>query len=512
MPTIEDLLKILKSGGGKKITEKNLILSYLKRQKPNYDLVMIRLAFDYAKDAHKNQRRKSGDDYINHPLRTAMTLANMGMDQSTIIAGLLHDVPEDTDINLVDIEKNFGPEVAKLVAGITKLGVLKYRGIEKYAENLRKMFVSMAQDIRIVMIKMADRLDNLRTLVALPKEKQERIARESLEIYAPIANRLGMGFIKGELEDLAFPYLYPEKYQWLKDEVMPKMDLKLEYLQTVIKEVRSKLKEEKLKVIEIYGRKKRLYSLFLKLQRPQYKDDPEKVFDLVAVRIIVPTVADCYHALGIVHKLWKPVSGRIKDFISQPKPNGYQSLHTTVFCFDGKIVEFQIRTPDMQQQAEYGIAAHWFYKESPGSRRKVVDKDHALPKKFNWIQDLVSWQKNIADNKQYLDTLSVDFFKSRFFIFTPKGDVIDLPEGATPIDFAYHVHTWIGDHCSGARINNQIASLDAKLKNGDMVEIITDKNRKGPSRDWMGFAKTHAAKNKIKSALSKTNIAPKIDY
>ena len=358
------------------------------------------------------------------------------MDQDTIIAGLLHDVPEDTTYSLVDVEKNFGKEVAQLVAGITKLGVIKYRGIERYAENLRKMFISMAQDIRIVLIKMADRLHNLRTLEHLPAEKQQRIAQESLEIYAPIANRLGMGVIKGEIEDLAFPYVYPDEYAWMKKEVLPKIEIKMEYVEKVI-------------------------------------------------------------------ELTKKEAGRIKDYISQPKPNGYQSLHTTVFCIDGKITEFQIRTKKMHEQAEYGIAAHWLYKEN-SKNKKIGGPGYTPPKKLKWVEDLVQWQRGVADSQQYLKSLTVDVFQNRIFVFTPKGDVIDLPENATPVDFAYHVHSWIGDHCSGAKINNQIVSLDRKLKNGDVIEIITDKKRKGPSRDWLKFATTAAAKSKIRSGAPRS--------
>lgn len=498
MPKLNDLLKILKEGNIK-ASEKHPILAYLRRNKPEYDLDMIRLAYDYAVEAHKGQKRKSGEPYISHPLQTAITLAEMNMDQPTIIAGLLHDIPEDTSHSLVDIEKNFGEEVAKLVAGITKLSIIKYRGMEKYAENLRKMFISMAQDIRIVMIKMADRLHNLQTLDALPKDKQKRIAQESLEIYAPIAHRLGMGYIKGEIEDLAFKYVYPEKYQWMEQKIIPKIELKLEYVEKIIKTVEKKLKEEKIEIISIRGRKKRLYSLYRKLRKPHYAGDPTKIYDLVALRIIVPTVADCYKVLGIIHHNWNPLAGRIKDHISQPKPNGYQSLHSTVFCEGQKIVEFQIRTPEMHHQAEYGIAAHWYYKETDKDLKKM-GKGYTLPKKFEWMQDLVKWQEEIQDNQQYLKSLSIDFFHNRFFVFTPAGDVIDLPEGATPVDFAYHVHSWIGDHCTGAKINNRMSSLDAELKNGDVVEIITDKKRKGPSYDWLKFVKTSAAKSKIKTA------------
>ncbi|NUM25706.1 MAG: bifunctional (p)ppGpp synthetase/guanosine-3',5'-bis(diphosphate) 3'-pyrophosphohydrolase [Candidatus Buchananbacteria bacterium] len=497
---IEELFRILKENH--KVTSRVPIFPYLKRAPANYDFDLIKLAYEFAEEAHKTQNRKSGEPYINHPLRTAITVAKLGLDQDTVIAALLHDVPEDTTYSLVEVEKNFGEDIAKLVGGISKLGIIKYRGMEKYAENLRKMFISMAQDIRIILIKMADRLDNLRSLEALPKEKQKRIAQESLEIYAPIANRLGMGQIKGELEDLSFPYVYPQKYEWMKKDILPKIELKMAYINRVIKIVEKELAAQKIKTTSIHGRQKRLYSLYLKLQKPHYNGDVSKIYDLVALRIIVPTVEDCYQALGVIHKLWKPLPGRIKDYIAQPKPNGYQSLHSTVFCTEGKIVEFQIRTPAMHDQAENGIAAHWQYKEkeSRQTNKKIGDPGYTLPKKLTWIEDLVKWQKEIQDNEVYLQSLTIDFFQNRIFVFTPKGDVIDLPEGATPVDFAYHVHSWIGDHCAGARINNQIASLDSKLKNGDVVDIITDKNRRGPSRDWLQFVKTGAAKGRIKSA------------
>lgn len=501
MTKIEDLIKILKENrqGNSKIT----IFPNFSNNKTEYDLDLIKLAYDYAENAHKDQKRKSGEPYINHPLETAIILAKVSMDEDTIIAALLHDVPEDTSCSLVDIEKNFGPEVAKLVGGITKLGVIKYRGMEKYAENLRRMFISMAQDIRIVLIKMADRLHNLKTLDALPPEKQKRIAQESLEIYAAIANRLGMGQIRGELEDLAFPYIYPKDYQWMKKEVIPKIEVKMEYIKKLIKIIEKELGRQKIKIISIHGRAKRLYSLFKKLQKPHYDGDVSKIYDLVALRIIVPTIEDCYQTLGIIHQFWKPLPGRIKDYISQPKPNGYQSLHSTIFGPAGKIAEIQIRTPKIHEQAEYGIAAHWHYKETGGKPKKLGKPGHTLPKKFDWIQDLVKWQKGIKDNQQYLKSLTVDFFQNRIFVFTPKGDVIDLPEEATPVDFAYHVHSWIGDHCTGAKINNRMVSLDAKLKNGDVITIITDKNRPGPSRDWLKFTKTNAARSKIRAGSKK---------
>ena len=501
MPKLEDLLKILKENRSA-TNGKAPAFVYLRR-KSEYDLDMIKLAYDFAAEAHKNQKRKSGEPYITHPLQVTITLAEMGLGQPTIVAALLHDVPEDTSYSLVDIEKNFGSEVSKLVTGITKLGIIKYRGMEKYAENLRKMFVSMAQDIRIVLIKMADRLHNLKTLAALPKEKQERIAKESLEIYAPIANRLGMGQVKGELEDLAFPYVYPDDYKWMTSKILPKIESKMESIQKVIKVVKKELSNEKIKVISIHGRQKRLYSLYQKLKKPHYDGDASKIYDLVALRIIVPDIGSCYQALGIIHKDWQPLPGRVKDYISHPKPNGYRSLHSTVFGPEGKIVEFQIRTEEMHQQAEYGIAAHWHYKETSKKNQKLDAPGYTLPKKQNWIQDLVNWQKDVIDNQQYLKSLTIDVFHNRIFVFTPNGDVIDLPEDATPVDFAYHVHSWIGDHCSGTKVNNRIATLDTALKNGDVVGIITDKNRKGPSRDWLKFVKTGAAKSKIKNSAQK---------
>ncbi len=500
MPDLNDLIKAIKDTRG---NSKIPVFEVLKKKNNSYDIDMIKLAYDFANEAHGGQKRKSGEPYIIHPLETAITLAKMGMDQPTIIAALLHDVPEDTNYSLVDVEKNFGPEVAKLVGGITKLGVIKYRGMERYAENLRRMFISMAQDIRIILIKMADRLHNLRTLKALPPEKQERIAKESLEIYAPIANRLGMGFVKGEIEDLAFPYVYPKEYHWMQTEIIPQIKIQMDYVNRVIKIVEKELSKENIKITSIHGRAKRLYSLFQKLRRPQYNGDVNKIYDLVALRIIVKDVSDCYHALGIIHHLWKPLPGRIKDYIAQPKPNGYRSLHTTIFCLEGKIVEFQIRTAEMHEQAEYGIAAHWHYKESDKNPKKIGEKGRELPKKFKWIQDLVDWQKEIQDNEQYLDSLNLDFFKNRIFVFTPNGDVIDLPEEATVVDFAYDVHTWIGDHCVGGKVNGVMASCDTTLKSGDVVEIVTDKHRKGPNRDWLLFAKTQAARSKIRSKLPK---------
>lgn len=481
MPKLEDLLKIVRRNNNKADTD------------------LIKLAFDFADTAHKGQKRLNGDPYIYHSLETAITLADMKADQTTIIAGLLHDVPEDTDYSLVDVEKNFGSEVANLVGGITKLGKIKYRGIERYAENLRKMFISMAEDFRVMLIKMADRLHNLKTLSSLPKEKAQRIALETLEIYAPIANRLGMGHIKGELEDLAFPYVYPKEYEWMKKNIVPRYKPKVEYIEKVIKILKKELDKHNIKINSIHGRQKRLYSLYQKLQRPQYDRDLSKIYDLVAVRIIVPTADDCYTVLGTIHHLWKPMPGRIKDYIAQPKPNNYQSLHTTVFCLDNEIVELQIRTQEMHEQAEYGIAAYWQYKEI-----NVLGKGYTIPKKLQWVAELVKWQKEIHSASEFLKSVrKFEAFANRIFVFTPHGDVIDLPEEATPVDFAYHIHTEVGNKCAGAKVNGEMASLDTQLKNGDMVEIIVDKNRKGPSRDWLKFVKTNMARYKIRSGAER---------
>jgi len=480
-----------------KIVEKNqAITGNLNKKEALDDLEMLRLAYDYAFEAHHHQTRASGEPYIIHPLATAQKLAETKLDITTIIAGLLHDVPEDTDRTLEDIEKNFDPEVAKLVGGITKLGRLKYRGMERYAENLRKMFVAMSEDIRVIFIKFADRLHNLKTLDALLPEKRLRIAKETLEIYAPIADRLSMGSIKGELEDLAFKYVYPEDYKWI-NKILPKeYRIKEKYLKKIKEEVIKKLSQSEIKPKELslQGRTKHLYSLYKKLLRPEINRDLSKVYDLIALRLIVPTISDCYGVLGILHSMYRPMPGRIKDYIANPKPNGYQSLHTTVFTDDGEIVEFQIRTQEMHEAAEYGIAAHWNYKETGGQLNS---------QNLKWINELLEWQKQIKDNNQFLQTIKFDIFQNRIFVFTPKGDVIDLPEGATPIDFAYHVHSNLGDKCTGAKVNNQLVNLSYQLKSGDIVEIIIDKNRKAPNPDWLEIAKTSVAKSKIRAALNR---------
>lgn len=466
------------------------LIEKIKSYHPGADLDLVRLAYDFANDAHKGQIRKSGEPYIIHPLAAAHYLADQKIDPTIICATLLHDVPEDTHVTLEEVEKNFGPEIASMVRGITKLGKLKYRGVERYIENLRKMFIAMAEDVRVMIIKFADRIHNLSTLAALPPQKRYRIALESLEIYAPIANRLGMDEIKGELEDLSFQYVYPKEYQRVKKIRDEKLKGKEMYFRQIIEKTRTELQKAGLKPAVIYGRNKRLYSLYQKLLK---KDNQiAKIYDLVAIRILVDSVADCYATLGILHNIWKPVTGRIKDYISQPKPNGYQSLHTTVFSDGGEVIEFQIRTRQMHEEAEYGVAAHWHYDEH-GAR---------LPKReIKWVKELAEIQKDILNRLSDLEEMKVDFLKTRIFVFTPRGDVIDLPEGASPVDFAYHIHTEIGNKCTGAVVNDKMVPLSTELKNGDVVDIQTDKNRKGPSQDWLNYVKTHTARYHIKTEL-----------
>ncbi len=463
------------------------LLNKIKTYDPEADLDIVRLAYDFAANAHEGQFRKSGEPYITHPLAAAHILANMRIDPVIITATILHDVPEDTPVTLDDVEKNFGKEIRSLVEGITKLGKLKYRGVERYIENLRKMFVAMAEDIRVMIIKFADRIHNLQTLGALPPQKAYRIGLESLEIYAPIASRLGMDEIKGELEDLSFQYVYPKEYQRILHIRDEKTKGTQEYFKKVEDMTKQELQAAGIPMIEIYGRNKRLYSLYKKLERKD--NNINQVYDLIAIRVIVPTVADCYAALGILHKLWKPMRGRIKDYISQPKPNGYKSLHTTVLGEEGQIVEFQIRTKEMNEEANFGIAAHWHYNEK-GS--------HAPKKEIQWAKELAEIQKEVLTKLSDLEEIKVNFLQTRIFVFTPKGDVIDLPEGATPVDFAYHIHTEIGNKCTGALVNDKMVSLDSELKNGDVIEIQIDKNRKGPNEDWINFVKTQTAKAHIR--------------
>jgi GTP diphosphokinase / guanosine-3',5'-bis(diphosphate) 3'-diphosphatase len=474
------------------------VIDKVKENNPQADTDLVRLAYDFADNAHKGQTRKSGEPYIQHSLHTAFGLAQMKADLNTIVAGLLHDVPEDTSCTFEDIEKNFGSEIATLVRGITKLGKIKYRGIKRYRENLRKMFLAMAADIRIIMIKFSDRLHNLRTLEALPKEKQERIARETLEIYVPIAELLGIWGLKWQMEDICFKILFPEEYKKLqyKYEVEKKAENN-QYIQKVKEILGEALKDTNVEN-DIVGRFKHLYSIYRKMQEKNYAFD--EIYDVFALRVIVSSISDCYKTLGIIHSIWKPKAERFKDYIALPKPNGYRSLHTTVFGPEGKSVEFQIRTEQMNDEALYGIAAHWHYK------RKYDNEDRKQPK---WVEEILEIQKNISNTKDFIKNIKLDVFQHRIFVLSPKGDAFELPEGSTPIDFAYAVHTAIGNKAVSAKVNERMTTLDHELKNGDMVEIITEKNKKGPSYNWVNFVKSKRAKDKIKQNSQKYSIFEK---
>ncbi len=468
----------------------------IKKERLRVDRDMLRLAYETAERAHRGQVRQSGEPYIAHSLAVADTLARLRLDEETVIAGLLHDVPEDTAVTIDEIRKDFGGTVASLVDGVTKLGTLKYRGMERYVENLRKMFIAMAQDIRVILIKFADRLHNLETLSHLPKpEKRYRIALESIEIYAPIANRLGMGEIKGQLEDLSFPYVNPDAFERTKRLVAERLGDVTGYIDELKEELSKELHARRIKPIDIHGRQKHIYSLYKKLRRPDISGDITKVHDLVAVRIILKDIEDCYAALGIIHGLWRPLPGRIKDYIAQPKPNGYQSIHTTVLGPKGRIVEIQVRDKRMHDDAEYGIAAHWHYDET-GKKR---DASSPVGTKLGWVRELAEWQKEL-EAEQYLEALKIDVFSNRIFCFTPKGDVIDLPEGASAIDFAFAVHSDLGDQITGARVNGKFEPVATVLKSGDVVEVVIDRNRLRPNPDWLPFVKTSLAREKIKRA------------
>jgi GTP pyrophosphokinase len=471
------------------------IVNKFKENHPKADTTMLELAFEFALKAHGDQKRKSGEPYIQHCLHTAFVLAQIKADLATVMAGLLHDIPEDTEYSLADIEKNFGQEVAGLVEGITKLSKIKYRGVERYRESLRKMFLAMARDLRVILIKFADRLHNLKTLKSLPLEKRQRIAKETLEIYAPIAGLLGIWGLKWQMEDLCFKQLYPEEYSKLEYiyEVKKKSENN-QYIQKVKNILSSKLREAAIP-FELAGRFKHLYSIYQKIQKKNRKFD--EIYDVFALRVIVPDIADCYKVLGLIHSLWRPNPSRFKDYIAVPKPNGYRSLHTTVFGPEGKPTEFQIRTKEMDEEAKYGIAAHWYYK----MRAK---NDSGLRTQPAWIKEVLKIQQETENANDFIKQIKFNVFRDRIFVFSPRGDVVDLPEGATPIDFAYTVHTDIGNQAVGALVNDKITPLDQELKNGDLVEIITEKRRKGPNRDWLKFVKTSTAKDKIKQNLKST--------
>ncbi len=471
----------------------------VKKYHPSDDISLIEKAYKVASKAHKEQLRKSGEPYIIHPLYVAIILADLEMDKETIAAGLLHDVVEDTIMTDEEIREQFGDEVALLVDGVTKLQKLQFTGngdqpdrLEMQAENLRKMFLAMAKDIRVILIKLADRLHNMRTLQYQKPESQERIARETLDIYAPIAQRLGISRIKVELDDLSLKYLEPEAYYDLVDKIAVRKSVREKYIQSIVDEVSEHIKNAGIKA-QIDGRVKHFFSIYKKMKNQHKTID--QIYDLFAVRIIVDTVKDCYAALGVIHEMYKPIPGRFKDYIAMPKENMYQSLHTTLIGTNGQPFEIQIRTFEMHKAAEYGIAAHWKYKEASDGKRA----DNSEEEKLTWLRQILEWQRDMSDNREFLNLLKsdLDLFSDSVYCFTPTGEVKNLPAGSTPIDFAYSIHSAVGNRMIGARVNGKLVTIDYEIKNGDQIEILTSQNSKGPSRDWLNVVKSTQAKNKI---------------
>ena len=482
---------------------KNEVLKY----HPSTDLSLIDKAYQVAKKAHEGQMRKSGEPYIIHPICVAIILAQLELDKETIVAGLLHDVVEDTVMTYDDIVREFGEEIALLVDGVTKLTQLNYSAdkIELQAENLRKMFLAMAKDIRVILVKLADRLHNMRTLQYQKPEKQKEKARETMDIYAPIAQRLGISKIKIELDDLSLKYLQPEVYDKLAKEIALSKDAREAFVRDIIAEVKEHVEAAGIEC-EIDGRVKHFFSIYRKMVNQDKTLD--QIYDLFAVRILVETVKDCYAALGVIHEIYKPIPGRFKDYIAMPKPNMYQSLHTTLIAPNGQPFEIQIRTYEMHRTAEYGIAAHWKYKENIDGT-KDGDNEEA---KLAWLRQILEWQRDTSDNKEFLSLIKNDMnlFSDNVYCFTPSGDVKNLPAGSTPVDFAYSIHSAVGNKMVGARVNGKLVTIDYVLKNGDRVEIITSQNSKGPSRDWLNIVKSAQAKTKInqwfKAELKEDNI------
>lgn len=467
------------------------LLDAVYENHPDADLELLEEVYRFAEELHKKQTRKSGEAYIIHPLSVALILAQLGLDEKAVAAGLLHDVVEDTDCKQKCLENNFGPEVAFLVNGVTKLSKLECNSKEeRQLESYRKMFLSMAEDVRVVMIKLADRLHNMRTLKYQSPEKQKAIAQETLEIYAPIANRLGISKVKWELEDLCLRYLEPEKFYELVDRIAMKRDEREAYIQEIIDRLHEELDKVGIRA-EISGRPKHFYSIYNKMKKQN--KDLDELYDLIAVRLLVDSVKDCYAALGIVHTIWRPIPMRFKDYIAMPKPNMYQSLHTTVIGPNGDPFEIQIRTYEMHHTAEYGIAAHWIYKESGGSE---ISKDSS---QLSWLEQI---KEMASDNKDFLNSVKIDLFSDTVFVFSPKGEVYELPAGSCPLDFAYKVHSGVGNSCVGAKVNKKIVTLDYQLKNGDIVEILTSKQAR-PSLDWVNLCKTSQARNKIRQWFKK---------
>ncbi|PRR82608.1 RelA/SpoT family protein [Clostridium vincentii] len=465
----------------------------------NVDIDMVKKAYYFADDAHKSQRRESGEPYIIHPVDVAEILAELGMDTSSIVAGLLHDVLEDTNCSFKEMAEIFNAEIAALVDGVTKLGQIEYKTKEEQqSDNVRKMLLAMAKDIRVIIIKLADRLHNMRTLKFMPKEKQKLKAKETLDIYAPLAHRLGMSKIKWELEDLAFRYLHEEEYYELVRDIAEKRGEREAYTTKIIGEIQNNLDDSGIDS-DIDGRPKHFYSIYRKMVSKS--KSLEQIFDLTAIRVLVNSVKDCYGVLGIIHTIYKPIPGRFKDYIAMPKPNMYQSLHTTVIGSEGKTFEIQIRTFDMHKTAEYGIAAHWKYKE--GDESTDDNKEKTFEQKLVWLRDMLEWQKETSDAEEFMEGFKIDLFSDEIFVFTPKGIVINLSNGATPIDFAYRIHTDVGNRCAGAKANGKIVPLDYKLKTGDIVEIMTSAAIKGPSMNWLSIATSNQAKSKIRAWFKK---------
>ncbi len=488
----------------------------VRKYHPSTDISLIQKAYRIAYDAHKGQARKSGEPYIIHPLCVAIILADLELDKETIVAGLLHDVVEDTIMTDDEIKEEFGQDVALLVDGVTKLEKLNFHGehgnqdkdaekLERQAENLRKMFLAMAKDIRVILIKLADRLHNMRTLQHMRPEKQQEIARETLDIYSPIAQRLGISKIKVELDDLSLKYLEPDAYYDLVDKIAVRKSVRERYIQTIVDEVSVHIKNAGIKA-QIDGRIKHFFSIYKKMKNQNKSID--QIYDLFAVRIIVDTVKDCYAALGVIHEMYKPIPGRFKDYIAMPKSNMYQSLHTTLIGTSGQPFEIQIRTYEMHKAAEYGIAAHWKYKEASDGKKVETQEEEKLV----WLRQILEWQQDMSDNKEFMNLLKDDLnlFADNVYCFTPTGDVKSLPAGSTPIDFAYSIHSAVGNKMIGARVNGKLVTIDYEIRNGDRVEILTSQNSKGPSRDWLNVVKSTQAKNKInqwfKNELKEDNI------
>ncbi len=470
------------------------LVKSIRRYHPSGDLGMIERAYQIARDAHKDQKRKSGEPYIIHPLCVAIILADLELDKETIIAGILHDVVEDTVITEEELAKIFGKEVALLVDGVTKLTQLSWSAdkVELQAENLRKMLLAMAKDIRVILIKLADRLHNMRTLKYMKPEKQKEKARETIEIYAPLADRLGISRIKTELDDLSLKYLEPEIYKELEEKIALTKEARQNFINEIIGEIKNHMENAEIKC-EVEGRVKHFFSIYKKMMNQNKTLD--QIYDIFAVRIIVDTVKDCYAALGVIHEMYKPIPGRFKDYIAMPKPNMYQSLHTTLIGNNGQPFEIQIRTFEMHRTAEYGIAAHWKYKESGSGEIAAGDEE----KKLSWLRQILEWQQDMSDSKEFLGMLKsdLDMFSDSVYCFTPTGDVKALPRGSTPIDFAYLIHTAVGNKMVGARVNGKLVNIDYVIQNGDQIEIMTSQNSKGPSRDWLSLVKSSQAKNKI---------------